>query len=239
MKPAPQGRALAVLALGALGVVYGDIGTSPLYALKECFNGPHGLALTQANVLGILSLIFWSLNFVVTFKYLSVVMRADNRGEGGILALLALARPSGGATGLKRLLMLVVAVGGFGSVGALAIGPFVLEKVYDAELSGVTLALLAAGSGCYMLALALSQAIIALKGHSLVARGWVCGAIALALGTWFSSDDVFRRVEIGVLVSSIAAMAFFAVALRYRLASGARPDQESVIEAFTDSPVEP
>jgi len=112
VKPAPQGRALAVLALGALGVVYGDIGTSPLYALKECFNGPHGLALTHANVLGILSLIFWSLNFVVTFKYLSVVMRADNRGEGGILALLALARPSGVATGLKRLL---VAVGLFGS----------------------------------------------------------------------------------------------------------------------------
>ena len=112
MKAAPQGRALAILAVGALGVVYGDIGTSPLYALKECFTGPHGLALTEANVLGILSLIFWSLNFVVTFKYLSVVMRADNRGEGGILALLALARPSGAATGLKRLL---VAVGLFGS----------------------------------------------------------------------------------------------------------------------------
>ena len=142
-------------------------------------------------------------------------------------------------TGLKRLLWLVVGVGGVGSLGALAIGPFILEKVYDAELSGVTLALLAAGSGCYMLALALSQAIIALKGHSLVARGWVCGAVALALGTWLSSDDVFRRVEIGVLLSSIAAMTFFAVALRYRLVSGARPDQESVIEAFTDSPVEP
>jgi KUP system potassium uptake protein len=112
VKPAPQGRALALLALGALGIVYGDIGTSPLYALKECFTGPHGLAFTPDNVLGILSLIFWSLNFVVTFKYLSVVMRADNRGEGGILALLALARPSGAPTGLKRLL---VAVGLFGS----------------------------------------------------------------------------------------------------------------------------
>jgi KUP system potassium uptake protein len=112
VKPAPQGRALAILAVGALGVVYGDIGTSPLYSLKECFNGPHGLALTQANVLGILSLIFWSLNFVVTFKYLSVVMRADNRGEGGILALLALARPSDAATGPKRLL---IAVGLFGA----------------------------------------------------------------------------------------------------------------------------
>ena len=87
--------------------------------------------------------------------------------------------------------MLVVAVGVLGSLGALAIGPFMLEKVYDAELSGVTLALLAAGSGCYMVALALSQAIIALKGHSLVARGWVCGAVALALGTWLEQR---RRV---------------------------------------------
>jgi KUP system potassium uptake protein len=93
-KAPPSGRALATLAFGALGVVYGDIGTSPLYALKECFAGPHGFAVTQENVLGILSLIFWSLNFVVTFKYLSMVLRADNRGEGGILALFALARPS-------------------------------------------------------------------------------------------------------------------------------------------------
>jgi KUP system potassium uptake protein len=79
-----------MLALGALGVVYGDIGTSPLYALKECFNGPHGVFATPDNVLGILSLIFWALGFVVTFKYLMLVMRADNRGEGGILALMAL-----------------------------------------------------------------------------------------------------------------------------------------------------
>jgi KUP system potassium uptake protein len=84
------GSALAKLALGALGVVYGDIGTSPLYALKECFTGHHGIPATPANVLGVLSLVFWAMTFVVTFKYLSFVMRADNRGEGGILALLAL-----------------------------------------------------------------------------------------------------------------------------------------------------
>ena len=89
-RTAPTGKALAALSLGALGVVYGDIGTSPLYALKECFNGPHGVEPTPANVLGVLSLVFWALTFVVTFKYLSFVMRADNRGEGGILALLAL-----------------------------------------------------------------------------------------------------------------------------------------------------
>ena len=86
----PRGAALAGLALGALGVVYGDIGTSPLYALKECFNGPHGVEPTPANVLGVLSLVFWAMTFVVTFKYLTFVMRADNRGEGGILALQAL-----------------------------------------------------------------------------------------------------------------------------------------------------
>ena len=86
----PQGRQLAVLTLGALGIVYGDIGTSPLYALRECFHGPHGIAPTPDNILGVLSLIFWSLTLVVSIKYLVFVMRADNGGEGGILALLAL-----------------------------------------------------------------------------------------------------------------------------------------------------
>ena len=111
-KEPPRGRALATLALGALGIVYGDIGTSPLYALKECFRGPQGFPVNEDNVLGILSLIVWALNFVVTFKYLTVVMRADNRGEGGILALLALARPRGTPSGLRRLL---VAAGIFGA----------------------------------------------------------------------------------------------------------------------------
>jgi KUP system potassium uptake protein len=84
------GKPLAGLALAALGVVYGDIGTSPLYALKECFTGPHGISPTRPNVMGVLSLVFWALTFVVSFKYLTFVMRADNRGEGGIMALLAL-----------------------------------------------------------------------------------------------------------------------------------------------------
>jgi KUP system potassium uptake protein len=78
------------LALGALGVVYGDIGTSPLYAIKECVTLPHGVAPGAANVLGILSLVFWSITLVVSIKYLLFVMRADNHGEGGVLALLAL-----------------------------------------------------------------------------------------------------------------------------------------------------
>ena len=77
--------------LGALGVVYGDIGTSPLYALRECFNKEHGVVATPENVMGLLSLICWSLILVVTVKYLMFVLRADNKGEGGILSLLALA----------------------------------------------------------------------------------------------------------------------------------------------------
>ena len=81
---------MAPLVIGAIGVVYGDIGTSPLYTLRECFTGPHGLPLTPANVYGILSVVFWSLMIVVTLKYVTLIMRADNRGEGGIMALTAL-----------------------------------------------------------------------------------------------------------------------------------------------------
>jgi KUP system potassium uptake protein len=88
---AEQHKNLAPLLLAALGVVYGDIGTSPLYTLRECFGHIVGLPLTEGNVLGILSLVFWSLILVVTVKYVIFVMRADNRGEGGILALMALA----------------------------------------------------------------------------------------------------------------------------------------------------
>ena len=83
-------RDLLVLSLGALGVVYGDLGTSPLYTVKECFNPVHGVAPTHGNVLGVLSLIFWALTIAVIGKYLLFVMRADNQGEGGIMALLAL-----------------------------------------------------------------------------------------------------------------------------------------------------
>ena len=85
------GKRLAVLALAALGVVYGDIGTSPLYAVKEVFAGNHPIPVTEANIYGSLSLFFWALIIVVSVKYVSFIMRADNRGEGGIMALIALA----------------------------------------------------------------------------------------------------------------------------------------------------
>jgi len=86
----PSGRYLAGLAVTALGVVYGDIGTSPLYALRESFYGPHGVGVAPESVLGVLSMIFWALIIVVTIKYHVVVIQADNKGEGGILALMAL-----------------------------------------------------------------------------------------------------------------------------------------------------
>ena len=83
-------RATASLALLALGVVYGDIGTSPLYAAKETFDPRHGIPLTPENILGGVSAIFWSLMVIVSLKYVVLVLRATNRGEGGIMALLAL-----------------------------------------------------------------------------------------------------------------------------------------------------
>ncbi|HEY2325267.1 MAG TPA: potassium transporter Kup [Thermoanaerobaculia bacterium] len=106
-------RYLLVLSMGALGVVYGDIGTSPLYALRECFHPHHGVRPTPDNVIGILSLIFWSLTIVISFKYLVFVMRADNRGEGGILALMSLVRARGDRSSQARLFL--VALGLFGA----------------------------------------------------------------------------------------------------------------------------
>ena len=85
---------LAALTLLAIGIVYGDIGTSPLYTMKEVFSPEHGLPLNPPNVLGVVSLIFWALAIIVSLKYVTLVLRADNRGEGGIMALVALALSS-------------------------------------------------------------------------------------------------------------------------------------------------
>jgi KUP system potassium uptake protein len=103
----------AVLMLGAVGVVYGDIGTSPLYTMREVFGGHHALAFTPENVYGLLSVIFWALVVVVTLKYVVLIMRADNRGEGGILALTALV--SRGTEGQAQLRWWLVGLGIFGS----------------------------------------------------------------------------------------------------------------------------
>ena len=89
MQSPAKKAALPVITLAALGVVFGDIGTSPLYALRQCFLTAH-LAITEATVLGILSLIFWCMMLTISFKYVTIIMRADNNGEGGIMSLLAL-----------------------------------------------------------------------------------------------------------------------------------------------------
>jgi KUP system potassium uptake protein len=110
---APHGRRLAVLGLTALGIVYGDIGTSPLYAIRECFYGEYGIDPSRANVLGVLSLVLWSLLIVVSSKYLTFILRADNRGEGGIIALMALVEPEKRTRNRRRLAL--VALGLFGA----------------------------------------------------------------------------------------------------------------------------
>lgn len=115
MHNAEQGSksSMGALTLGALGVVFGDIGTSPLYALKECFHASHGLALTPSNVYGILSIIFWSITIVVSIKYIAFIMRANNNGEGGIMALLALTLRQQHKN--KHISFILVAIGLFGA----------------------------------------------------------------------------------------------------------------------------
>ena len=88
--PAPEKSKIALLCVAALGIVFGDIGTSPLYAVRECFHGEYGIPVTEINVLGVLSLLVWAILMIVSLKYLTFIMKADNDGEGGILALTAL-----------------------------------------------------------------------------------------------------------------------------------------------------
>ena len=97
--------------MAALGIVYGDIGTSPIYAFKECFAPGHGAPVSASNVLGVVSLILWSLLLIVTVKYLVYVLRADNKGEGGILALLSLAFPEAKTGHRSRLAKSFAAIG--------------------------------------------------------------------------------------------------------------------------------
>ena len=175
----PTGKALAFLSLAALGVVYGDIGTSPLYALKECFTGPHAVTLSKENVLGVLSLIFWSLNFVVTFKYLTLVMRADNRGEGGILSLLALVRPMGEPNRRYRLL---IAAGLFGS--ALLYGDGIITPAISvlSAVEGLRIATPAFDRWIIPIAIVIISALFAVQRRGTAGVGKIFGPVT---ATWF------------------------------------------------------
>jgi KUP system potassium uptake protein len=135
---APQGQSFHVLAVAVLGVVYGDIGTSPIYALRECFAGKHPIPISADNVLGILSLIFWTLVLVISLKYMIYVLRADNRGEGGTFALLALLRPDREQTRwIRRLLILLGLLGASMLYGGAMITPAisVLSAVEGLQLA--------------------------------------------------------------------------------------------------------
>jgi KUP system potassium uptake protein len=179
-----HGRALALLGLGALGVVYGDIGTSPLYALKEAFTGVHGLPATPEHVYGVLSLIFWSLNFVISFKYIVHVMRADNRGEGGILALLALVRSRERTTRGRHVL--------------LALGLFGAALLY--------------GDGIITPAISVLGAIEGLDVATPAFRHLVVPVSVLILGTlfWFQSHGTER---IGRLFGPVMLVWFTCIAI--------------------------
>jgi O-antigen/teichoic acid export membrane protein len=142
-------------------------------------------------------------------------------------------------TGFRRLVYVVVGVGVIGTVGAFALGPFAVRTMYDgAELSRRTLAVLALGSAFYMLGLAISQAVLALHGHAHVALGWTVGMVTFGITTASITGEVFRRVELGLLAGSGAAMVVFALALNSRLRAGAVPDEHSLLVAMTDMPFE-
>jgi KUP system potassium uptake protein len=210
----PTGKRLLVLSFTALGVVYGDIGTSPLYALKECFKPEYGLVVTNANVYGVLSLITWSLLLVVTVKYVGYILRADNKGEGGVLALLALAlqRPvgKGGAVGRTVLILLGLVGGAF---------------LYGDGIITPAISVLGAVEGLQVAAPGLSQNVIVIlaaviigllfyfQDHGTAKVGGTFGWIMLV---WFISiaalgiHGLTKHPEILLSFSPTYAFAFFA-----------------------------
>jgi KUP system potassium uptake protein len=183
---APRGRYLAGLALGALGVVYGDIGTSPLYALREAFHGPHAIGVSPVNVLGVLSLIFWSLILIVSVKYLVFVMRADNKGEGGILALMAMVQRGPPSRGLKPRHAVIV------------IGIFGAALMYGDSVITPAISVLSAVEGLGVAAPAL--------------QGWVIPAAIVILGFlfWIQSRGT---AQVGAMFGPVMVLWFVTLAV--------------------------
>jgi O-antigen/teichoic acid export membrane protein len=134
--------------------------------------------------------------------------------------------------GFRRLVVLVIGVGVFGTIGAFLFGPFFLDLVYGGGIDRRTLTLLALASAIYMMALAIAQAVIALRGHRLVALGWLLSFLSYVLCAWKVSQDLFLRVEVALVVSSTVALVSFALSLRTLLKSGATVDIESVTTAI-------
>jgi len=187
---------LATAALGALGFVYGDMGTSPLYAMRETFRGHgHSIVVAPDNVLGVLSLIFWSLVIIISIKYLVFVMRTDNDGEGGILALTSLIHPRGGG-GHWALVLL----GLFGT--ALPYGDGMITPAISvlAAVEGTEIASPALADFVVPAAVVINVALFALQQRGTATIGKLFGPIMLA---WFA---VLAILGIGQIVAEPAVL---------------------------------
>ncbi len=191
MEKAGERNRLLALSFGALGIVYGDIGTSPLYALRECFHGMHGMRATPGNVFGILSLVFWSLLLIISIKYLLFVMRADNRGEGGILALMALV-PAELRSYAERRWMLV-ALGLFGAAllygdGMITPAISVLSAVEGLEIAAPSISHLVVPITLVILA-----GLFFIQSRGTAAVGRIFGPVMLL---WFACLAVLGGIAI-------------------------------------------
>lgn len=204
-------RYLAALSLGALGVVYGDIGTSPLYALRESLEG-HGLAANPTNVLGVLSLIFWSLILVISIKYIIFVMRADNDGEGGILALTALLMPSRLVRGGGR--WLLISLGLFGT--ALLYGDGIITPAISvlSAVEGLKIVTTAFEPFIVPIAIVILILLFLIQPRGTGAVGRLFGPIMIIwfvtlgiLGVW----HIVREPSVLVALSPTYAIQFFLV----------------------------
>lgn len=206
-----QGRQLPLLALMALGVVYGDIGTSPLYALRECFLGnlPH-LPPTPANVLGILSLVFWALALVISIKYLLFLMSADNRGEGGILALLALLMPAHRLSPVQR--RCLIPVGLFGA--ALLYGDGVITPAISvlSAVEGLKVAAPAFESFVVPITILILIALFLFQSRGTAGVGVIFGPVMVV---WFTTiailgiRGILNAPEVFSAVNPIHGVLFF------------------------------
>lgn len=181
MQSTAKKAALPAITLAALGVVFGDIGTSPLYALRQCFLTAH-IAITEATVLGILSLIFWCLMLTISFKYVTVIMRADNNGEGGIMSLLALNLRSTRIADNKKIYLIAL-----GFVGAsLFFGDGIITPAISvlSAIEGLSIATPMFNKWLMPLALGILTALFLVQRHGTGTMGKFFGPITL---TWFAS----------------------------------------------------
>jgi len=195
--PSPEKHAhhpkapLSHLALAALGIIYGDIGTSPLYTIKECFTGTHGIAPTPANVLGILSMVFWSLMMVVSVKYVVFILRADNKGEGGTFSLLATLRSRLQGNKKKWALLTVLTASG----ASLLYGDGVITPAISvlSAIEGLNMATDAASRYVVPLTCLILIALFFVQRHGTAVIGKIFGPVMIL---WFSTIGMLGLVAI-------------------------------------------